>query len=104
MQSQSTLPPGVSTRRARWPMANDGSVPMPHSPGPSASNRLRRPSARRSASRVQRWPSQPTYCRSSSQIGQWTGGPSDDPDAGSAAGCSTPQVTQIQPGPSIVRA
>jgi hypothetical protein len=33
MQSHSTLPFGVCTRIARWPMAKGGWVPMPMTPG-----------------------------------------------------------------------
>jgi len=29
MQSHSTLPPGVRSSSARWPMANAGNVPIP---------------------------------------------------------------------------
>jgi hypothetical protein len=38
---------------------------------------------------VHRWPSHPTYCRSSEQIGQLGGG-------SSVSGYCTPQVAQIQ--------
>jgi hypothetical protein len=80
------LPPGVSTRSARWPIAKDGSQPMPVSPG-SSSRTSARCVARSSSSVVQRWPSEPTYCRSSSQIAQRAGGVAD-------GACCVPHVTQ----------
>ena len=68
--SQSTLPAGVRTSRARWPIAVAGLAPMPVTPGPSSLIRPRWPAAWSSASVVHRCPSQPTYWRSSRQIGQ----------------------------------
>jgi hypothetical protein len=41
--SQSTLPAGVRTSSARWPIAVAGDAPMPVIPGPSSSTRPRWP-------------------------------------------------------------
>src|SRR5262245_2566345 len=76
-----------STRSARWPIANVGSVPIPTRPGSSSSTRLR--CSRRSSSIVvQPCPPWPTYWRASRQIGHSAGGPSD-------SGNCVPQVTQM---------
>src|SRR6266700_2051573 len=91
MQSHSRLPSAVRTRSARWPIANEGSVPV--TPGSSSSIRLAWPS-RRASSVVHRWPSQPTYWRPSSQTGQRAGG--DDEGAN-----WTPHVTQTKQAPLI---
>ena len=40
MQSQSRFPPGDCRSKARWPIANSGSVPIPRSCGASSSMRL----------------------------------------------------------------
>ena len=90
MQSHSTLPPGVRTSSARCPIANAGSTPTPVRPGSSSRSTTAwsRPS---SAMVVQRWPPQPTYWRSSSQMGQAVGG-------WAVSGYCTPQVAQIQAG------
>src|SRR5437763_312150 len=45
MQSHRTLPAGGETSRARWPMANEGSVAIPNRPGPSSGERWGRPPA-----------------------------------------------------------
>ena len=73
MQSHSTLPAGVRTSRARWPIPNSGVTPMPVRPGSSVrmSVRWSRPS---SAMWVHRWPPGGTASRSSSQIGHDGGG------------------------------
>ena len=90
MQSQSTFPSGARTSSARWPMAKLGSQPMPTRPGPS-SRMSARWSRRSSSSVVHRWPSQPTYWRSSSQTGQRGGG-------SSLSANWLPQVTQMKFG------
>ena len=92
MQSQSTLLPGLSraaagTSSARWPIANFGSVPMPSRPSPSSLS-ARRWRAHSPSSVVHSCPAQPTYWRSSAQIGQRSGEPS------LSANC-VPQVTQM---------
>jgi hypothetical protein len=88
MQSQRTFPPGARTSSARWPIAKLGSQPIPTRPG--ASSRISaRWSRRSSSSVVQRWPSHPTYWRSSSQTGHRGGGSS------LSANC-VPQVTQMK--------
>ena len=83
--SQSTLPAGVVTSSARWPIAVGGSAPMPITPGPSSAMWPRCPALASSASVVHCCPSQPTYWRSSRQIGQSSRG----------APYCTPQVRQI---------
>jgi len=84
MQSHITFEPRQGTRSARWPIANEGSVPIPTKP---ASSRIQFPWLSRSApSVVHCWPSTGTYWRASSQIGQRTGDGS--------ANC-VPQVAQI---------
>ena len=90
MQSERTFPPGARTRSARWPIAKPGSQPIPSRPG--SSSRISPRWSRRSSSRVvHRWPSRPTYCRSSSQMGQRGGG--------SALSANwLPQVTQTKFG------
>src|SRR4051794_30883564 len=87
-QSHMTLPWGVWTSSARCPMATGGRVSMAVRPGSSSYRWFWRPSAWSAARVVHCWPFQPTYCRSSSQIGQRSGG------------CSlgaywTPQVRQM---------
>src|SRR5216684_3983720 len=89
MQSHITLPRGVWTTSARWPIASGGRVATCTRLGSSSSNVLRRPSAVSSARVVHCWPCQPTYCRSSSQIGQRSGGESP------GAYC-TPHVRQMK--------
>src|SRR3954470_14181837 len=89
-QSQSTLPGGVRTSSARWPIATAGVTPTPTRSGSSSRNSLRG-SRRRSSRVVQRCPSHPTYWRSSRQIGQSRGGRS-------VSGYCTAQVAQIQAG------
>jgi len=71
-------------------MPNFGVVPMPVSPGSSPRIRFVW-AARSSSSVVQRWPPQPMYWRSSSQIKQRWGG------AGASAYC-VPQVVQMKGG------
>src|SRR4051794_6389123 len=74
------------TSSARWPIANDGSVPIPTS---SPSSRIAFVwSAASSSSVVQRWPSRPTYWRWSVQIGHDGGGRSDSANW-------VPHVTQM---------
>src|SRR4051812_2058737 len=89
-QSQSTLPSGVRTSRARWPIATDGETPTPSRSGSSSRSSVVW-SAASSSRVVQRWPPQPTYWRSSSQIGQCSG-------ASAVSAVCTAQVTQIQAG------
>src|SRR5215831_20649783 len=72
MQSHKIFPLGVQTSSARWPMANDGCVPMPINPGSCCRNELKCPAAKAS-SVVQVCPRGGTYCRSSSQIAHWRG-------------------------------
>src|SRR3954454_24040189 len=62
-----------STSSARWPIPNRGSTPMPSRPGSSTRSTDPRPGSN-SAGGVQRWPSRPTYWRSSRQIGDAAGG------------------------------
>src|SRR5215470_14813977 len=83
--SKSTFPVGVRTSSARCPIAVGGWAPTPSTPGPSSSIQPWCPAAASSARLVQRCPSQPTYWRSSRQMGQSSRG----------AGYCTPQVTQI---------
>src|SRR3954454_4991700 len=86
MQSHSTLESPNGTSSARWPIANDGSVPMPTS---SCSSRIAFVwSAASYSSVVQRWPSRPTYWRWSVQIGHDGGGRSDSANW-------VPHVTQM---------
>ncbi len=72
-QSHRTLPFGVRTSSARWPMAKCGSTPMPISPGSSKRIELRLVSRSLSCV-VHCWPVALTYCRSSSQMAQAAGG------------------------------
>ena len=88
-QSHITLPCGVCTTSARWPMAICGRVSTATRPGSSSETWFCRPSAMKSASVAHCWPFQPTYWRSSSQIGQRAGGCS------LGAYC-TPQVRQMK--------
>src|SRR6185312_2711050 len=74
--------------RARWPIPKLGSVPIPSRPGSTSSMRFRYPAAS-SVSVVQRWPSWPTYWRSSRQIRHAAGGSGD-------GGYCVPQVTQTK--------
>src|SRR5712691_7706391 len=90
MQSHSTLPPGVHTRSARWPMAKLGCVPMPIRPGSCWRKELKCRAARL-GSVVQLCPVGGTYCRSSSQIGQALGGCS-------LGGYCVPQAVQMKAG------
>src|SRR5712691_7122924 len=83
--SQSTLPAAVRTSSARCPIAIGGSAPTPTTAGPSSATLPWWPAACSSASDVQRCPPQPTYCRSSRQIGQ----------SSRAAPYCTPHVAQI---------
>ena len=69
MQSHSTLPCGVRTSSARCPIAKDGSTPTPMRSGSSSRSSVRWRAAS-SAIVVHCWPPQPTYWRSSRQIGQ----------------------------------
>src|ERR1041385_3864310 len=73
MQSHSTLPCAVRINTARWPMAKRGCVAMPMMPG----SYWCQPFTCVMASFccvVQPCPDGGTYCRSSSQIGQFDGG------------------------------
>src|SRR5205809_1038041 len=88
-QSQSTFPAGDCTSRARWPMANEGAVPIPTSRSSCRRNSLWWPRCR-SAKVVQRWPSGPMYWRSSSQIKQCAGG------ASPVSSYCIPHVTQMK--------
>jgi hypothetical protein len=90
-QSHSTLNPGVFTTSARCPIANFGCVWMERMPGAISSLSVLYV-ARITSSPVQRWPSSPTYCRKSSQIGHLSGCDCD-------SGNWTPQVSQIQAVP-----
>src|SRR5215472_17749200 len=74
MQSQSIFPCSAWTSKARCPMANFGSVPMPIKPDSCSFTTLWNPSDCISASVVHCWPSCPIYCRASRQIGQPVGG------------------------------
>src|SRR3954464_11849862 len=87
MQSQRTLPADVLTRNARCPMPNFGSVEKDVSPG-SSSCTLAVYSLRSSSRVVHRWPSRPTYCRSSVQMRHSSGYVEVSPNW-------VPQVTQI---------
>ena len=69
MQSQRMLPLGVRIRSARWPMANDGCVPMPMMPGSCWRQPLKRVAAS-AGSVVQDCPASGTNWRSSSQMVQ----------------------------------
>ena len=89
-QSHRTLPPGVRTSRARWPIPKAGSTPIPVRPG-SSSRTTTAWSRAISAIVVHCWPPQPTYWRSSLQMGQSPGGCG-------VSGCWTAQVRQIQAG------
>src|SRR5579859_3890938 len=87
-QSHSTLPCGVCTSSARCPLPTAGSTPTPYSPGSSWRTTVEWLRAR-SAIVVHCWPSQPTYCLSSVQIGHWSGG-------WAVSAYCTAQVWQIQ--------
>ena len=87
-QSHSTLPCGVQTSSARWPIAKEGWVPMPMRPGSCWRHALKlRPAS--DVSVVQLCPVGGTYCRSSSQIVHRAGGLS------LGAYC-TPQAVQMK--------
>ena len=89
MQSHMTLVDPAGTSSSRWPIANDGSVPIPVKP---ASSRTSLRWSRRSSSRVvHRCPSAGTYCRGSSQIGHSEGG-------SAVSGNCVPQVSQTKLG------
>src|SRR5713226_1092913 len=90
MQSHSTLPCAVRSSKARCPMAKRGCVAMPRMSGVYSCHALKCVSASFSCV-VQFCPDGPTYCRASSQIGQFFG-------ALSAGGYCAPQVTQIKAG------
>ena len=83
--SHRTLPDGDWTSSARWPIEVGGCAPTPITPGPSGLVTPLCPASRNSASVVHCCPSQPTYWRSSSQIGQ----------SSRWAPYCTPQVRQI---------
>src|SRR5215468_5055556 len=90
IQSHSTLPAGVATRMARWPIANVGRVPMPIRPSSCWRNVL----AWRAASCsdvIQLCPEGGTYCRSSSQMMHCAGG-------ASLGEYCVPQVVQMKEG------
>src|SRR5260370_960414 len=89
IQSQSTFPCGCCTSSARSPIANEGVVPIPISPGSCSRNSLRKPSCCIWARVVHCCPLAPTYWRSSQQIGHASGGCS------LGANC-VPHVLQIQ--------
>ena len=89
-QSHRTLPFGVRTSSARWPMAKCGSTPMPVSP--DSSKRIEFRLVRRSLSCVVHcWPVTLRYCRSSWQTAQAAGGCS-------LSACCVPQVVQMKFG------
>ena len=91
-QSHSTLPSGVCTSSARWPIATGGSTPMPSSPGSSSRTSFR---GSRSSSAA---------CRPALAV------PPDVlplveadlalPGRSSVSSCCTPQVAQIHAGMS----
>src|SRR5256885_1621718 len=88
MQSQRIFPSGVWTSRARCPMANFGSVPIPIKLGSCSLKILWNPSACICASVVHCCPLCPTYWRASWQIGHPGGGVS-------RGGNCVPHVWQI---------
>src|SRR5947208_4798355 len=88
MQSQRIFPWGVWTSKARCPIANFGSVPIPTRPGSCSFTTLWNPSSCIVTSVVHCWPSCPTYWRASRQIGHPGGGVS-------LGGNCFPQVLQI---------
>src|SRR5256714_5724684 len=88
MQSQRIFPWGVWTSKARCPIANFGSVPIPTRPGSCSFTTLWNPSACIVTSVVHCWPSCPTYWRASRQIGHPGGGVS-------LGGNCVPHVLQI---------
>ena len=90
MQSQSRLPAGVRTSSARWPMAKAGKVCTAKRSGASIRHALEWPT-RSFSSVVQDWPPGGTNCRSSSQIGQRSGG-------AAASGYCIPQAVQRNSG------
>src|SRR5919199_2480517 len=90
-QSHMTLPSAVWAISARWPMAIGGRVAIWSRPGSSSSTVLWRASATSSSRVVHCCPFQPTYWRSSSQIGHWPGGVSD-------GAYWTPHVRQMKAG------
>ena len=75
MQSHSRLPSPSGTSSARWPIANPGSTPIAAN-SPSVRSSVRRPS-RELVRRRPALAGTGTYWRSSSQIGQRSGGASD---------------------------
>src|SRR4051812_30165165 len=88
-QSHMTFVEAAGTSRRRWPIANDGSVPIPVKP---ASSRTSLRWSRRSSPRVVHCcPSSGTYCRGSSQIGHSGGG-------SVLSGNCVPQVEQTKLG------
>jgi hypothetical protein len=89
-QSHRTLAFGVRRNKARWPMANGGSMPTPISPGSSNLIELRWVSRSRSQV-VHCWPVTLTYCRSSWQTAQAAGG-------WSLSAYCVPQVVQMKFG------
>jgi len=88
--SHSTLPCGVSTKSARWPMAKCGCAAMPISPSSCWRKELKcvRP---RLSNVVHPCPVGGTYCRSSWQIGHCGG-------ATSLGGYCVPQAVQMKAG------
>src|SRR5712691_13283136 len=88
MQSQRIFPWGVWTSKARCPIANFGSVPIPTRPGSCSFTTLWNPSSCIVTSVVHCWPSCPTYWRASRQIGHPGGGVS-------LGGNCVPHVLQI---------
>src|SRR4051794_40638591 len=92
-QSHMTFVEAAGTSRRRWPIANDGSVPIPVKP---ASSRTSLRWSRRSSPRVVHCcPSSGTYCRGSSQIGH-SGGRSV------LSGNCVPQVEQTKLGIGVI--
>ena len=85
MQSHRMLLLPARTSSARCPIPNEGEVVTPQTPSPSPYNVLRWPFCNWS-NVVQCWPCKPTNWRSSSQMGQRSGG-------WSAGGNCVPQVT-----------
>ena len=90
MQSHRMFPRGVRRNRARWPMANCGSIPIPIRPG--SLNLIDVRFVRRNRSSVVHcWPVLRTYCLSSWQIVQELGG-------WSLSAYCVPQVEQMKFG------
>src|SRR5262245_10618158 len=90
MQSHRTLPCGVKTRSARWPIANCGRVPMPIRPG-SCWRKALRWSTARASSVVHLWPLGGMNWRSSSHTRHSASGPE-------LGGYCVPHAVQMKAG------